>query len=149
MKVTLDQLAEIFSGAGQKLKAKLPETVSMIGDDIAARARGKLGEYRGEAAPFHSWQSLADSTIDNRVKLGYAADEPGLREGDMRRSIRTNVTSSGDTATAHVGSDMDTAKFFEEGTINQPPRSFLGSSAVEGTTDALKRVTDAVEKAFK
>ena len=67
----------------------------------------------------------------------------------MLQSLRTETQARMDSATAHVGSNLKYARHFEEGTKNQPPRSFLGSSAVEGTDDALKRVIDLVSDGFK
>ena len=147
--MTLEQLAAVFDSAANTLDRKRPETVSMIGDDIAAAARGKLGEYQGSAAPFRAWEPLAESTIDNRIALGYSPEDPGRRSGDGARSIETNVTREGNSATAHVGTNLKYMRHFEEGTKTQPPRSFLGSSAVEGTDDAVKRVLAGIKEAFK
>jgi hypothetical protein len=76
--------------------------------------------------PFAGWAELADSTKDDRVKQGFAENEPGLRTGVMRESIDHVV---GDRETV-VGSNSENLERFELGTSRQPPRSVLGIAAV-------------------
>jgi hypothetical protein len=94
---------------------------------IERRAKEKIGEYQDAAGPFEAWQPLAPATVEQRVALGYAPDDPLLRDGTLRDSIEHKVEGR----EAHIGSDLDIALWQELGTEKIPPRSFLGGSAFE------------------
>lgn len=61
--------------------------LSEIGEIQKRDAQDRLGVYQGREGPFPAWQSLAQSTKAQREALGYTADEPLLREGDLRDHI--------------------------------------------------------------
>ena len=82
------------------------------------------------------WPPLAESTKRDRVNKGFAEDEPLLRTGDLRDSIRHEV--EGDTA--RVGSDLDYALYQEVGTSRIPPRSFLMQSAVHHRDEIVHEI---------
>jgi hypothetical protein len=94
---------------------------------VERRAKANIGHYQDAAPPFAPWAELAQATQDERVALGYPENEPLLRDGAMRDSIEHTVRGH----EAHVGSDSDVAVFQELGTTRIPPRSFLGSAAVQ------------------
>ena len=102
---------------------------------VKKRAKAKLGEYQEQAGPFAAWAALADSTVADRERQGYAGDEPLLRTGALRDSIE-HVVAGG---VAQVGSNSDIAVYQELGTKHTPPRSFLGGAAVE-SLDEVKAV---------
>jgi HK97 gp10 family phage protein len=94
---------------------------------VEAEAKASIGSYQPEAGPFAEWAQLADSTLAEKEKLGYAPpDNPLLREGTLRDSIG-HVVSGHEAA---VGSNSDVAVYQELGTRRMPPRSFLGGAAV-------------------
>jgi HK97 gp10 family phage protein len=94
---------------------------------VEREAKATIGTYQPEAGPFAQWAQLADSTLAEKEKLGYAPpDNPLLREGDLRDSIG-HVVSGHEAA---VGSNSDVAVYQELGTRHMPPRSFLGGAAV-------------------
>jgi hypothetical protein len=111
------------------------------GLEIAARlvertAKKKIGEYQDAAGPFVGWAELADSTKDDRVRLGFAENDPLLRTGELRAAI-THESEMGVTeGTAIIGVKesspvADIAEWQELGTVKIPPRSFLGGAAAD------------------
>ena len=96
---------------------------------VEKAAKDKIGEYQPAAGPFATWAPLADSTKAQRRSLGFPEDEPLLRTGALRDSIEHQVDARG--GQAEIGSDSDIAVYQEMGTNKIPPRSFLGSAAVE------------------
>ena len=92
---------------------------------VEREAKSEIGSYQGAAGPFGAWPELAESTQADRVALGFSANDPLLRTGEMRDSISHEV---GDKE-AVVGSSDERAVWQELGTRTIPPRSFLGGAA--------------------
>ena len=90
-------------------------------------AKSKIGTYQPEAGPFSEWRELAESTQADRRGKGFNEDDPLLRTGELRDSIGYTV----EPHEAAVGSASQIASYQELGTRTIPPRSFLGSAAVE------------------
>lgn len=86
---------------------------------VKEEAKGVIGTYE------FGWPQLAESTQQDRVRHGFAANEPLLRTGELRDSISHYV--EGDTG--YVGSPSKIALAQELGTAKIPPRSFLGGAA--------------------
>ncbi len=87
---------------------------------IAHEAKSVIGTYKFD------WEQLAPATQSDRERQGYPANEPLLREGTMRDSIRYTLINNNE---AEIGSDSDIAVWQELGTSTIPARSFLGASA--------------------
>lgn len=66
---------------------------------------------------------------------GFEENEPLLRTGELRDSIE-HAVGAGEAA---IGSNNDKAVWQELGTDKIPPRSFLGSAAVENA-EAVKKI---------
>jgi hypothetical protein len=96
---------------------------------VQREAKREIGKYQGAIGPFMAWQPLAESTLEEKFKLGYtgqkSADDPLLRTGIMRDSIGIAVGEREGV----VGSNDDIAEYQELGTARIPPRSFLGGAA--------------------
>ena len=88
---------------------------------VEEEAKRVIGTYD------YGWPQLAESTQTQREKLGYSANEPILREGDVRASIGHTVDIL--EHASYVGSDSPIAVYQELGTKHTPPRSFLGGAA--------------------
>jgi hypothetical protein len=55
--------------------------------DVAEDAARRLGTYQGAVGSFPAWQQLAQSTQNERVELGYSANDPLLRSGELKAAI--------------------------------------------------------------
>lgn len=98
---------------------------------VQHEAKAEIGHYQDAAGPLAAWAPLAEATKADRTRKGYPADEPLLREGDLRDSIEIAVSDPGAALTeGAVGSNSDIAVYQELGTSRIPPRSFLGGAAV-------------------
>jgi hypothetical protein len=93
---------------------------------IQKEAKRVLGTYE------YNWQQLAQRTQDDRVQLGFPANEPGLRTGEMRDSIEYTIISSEE---ADIGSNEDKMLYFEIGTVTQPARPTLTTAAIKKGQD--------------
>lgn len=92
---------------------------------IERDAKSQIGHYQPEVGQFQDWAPLADSTEAEKARLGYPADAPLLREGDLRESIEHEVQGH----EAVVGSKSEIAEYQEFGTNTIPPRPFIGPAA--------------------
>lgn len=121
-------------GMMARMKAEEHHILERAAQIVEKEAKAEIGHLQGQAGPFVAWAPLAESTIEGwrghpgKAELGFSPPDydPLLRSGDMRDSIEHVVI--GDTA--HVGSDSMVAVWQELGTVNVPPRSFLGGAAV-------------------
>ena len=93
---------------------------------IEKAAKEEIGTYQGDAPPFGAWSELADATKEDRVRQGFTENDPLERTGELRESISHIV----DGTEAAIGSDSDVMVYQELGTDKIPPRSVLGSAAV-------------------
>jgi phage gpG-like protein len=112
---------------------------------VEDEAKQEIGTYQEAAGPFVAWEPLAESTLEQKERAGYAPpDSPLLRTGEMRDSIQHHSTAE----EAEVGSDDDRAVWQELGTSRIPPRSFLGGAAVRKADDVAKFIEEAIHRAF-
>ena len=115
----------------------IPRAVHRGVEDGAIRIRkatqAQLGKYLEGPEPGLPTAPLADSTIDERIRLGFTPDDPGLRSGDMRDSYGERVSPVGERVAASIGSDDIKAVVFEVGRLDavnyQPPRPELTVAA--------------------
>src|ERR1700745_1703668 len=84
-----------------------PSIVRHGAEAIRQQARNYTGP--SEAGP--QWPQLAQSTQKDRVKKGFAANEPLLRTGELRDSIE--ITISHDGMSAEIGSNNEKAVWHE------------------------------------
>ncbi|MGI4793142.1 MAG: hypothetical protein ACRYG8_03470 [Janthinobacterium lividum] len=102
---------------------------------VERRAKAIIGHYQDAAAPFAGWAELADATKEDRVRQGFADNDPLERTGGLRDSIE-HVAAPKE---AVVGSNSEIAEYQELGTGHIPPRSFLGTAAVQ-TSEQVARI---------
>lgn len=86
---------------------------------IEEEAKSAIGSY------VYGWPQLAESTQEQRVALGFPANEPLLRTGELRDSIG-HIVESGNLG--FVGTNNKVAAWQEFGTAKIPPRPFLGGA---------------------
>lgn len=105
---------------------------------IERDAKRQIGHYQPEVGPFQDWAPLADSTEAEKARLGYPADAPLLRDGQLRDSIQHEVSG----LEAVVGSKSDIAEYQEFGTRTIPPRPFIGPAAFKNK-EAVQKILGA------
>lgn len=133
----------------ERAAAELPETYAAAMQAGAESVKRDAQARIGHRQP--GWQELAESTVAEKTRLGYAGvpvpggdgdQNPLLRTGDMRDSIKAEASAEGFV----VGSADDVLAYQELGTSRIPPRPVLGP-ALLNTAPALTSVLGAaVEK---
>lgn len=106
---------------------------------VEKEAKDVIGEYRAG----YNWPQLAQSTQEERARLGYPPNEPLLREGDLRASIEHTVAWDA----GYVGSNSKIAVYQELGTSKIPPRPFLGGAAAAKEKEVLELGAKAAKRA--
>jgi hypothetical protein len=97
------------------------EALEHAGKIVEEEAKRVIGTYD------YGWPQLAEETQQQRADLGFSANEPLLRTGDLRASISHTVDKH--EHTVYIGSNSEIAVYQELGTSRIPPRSFLGGAA--------------------
>jgi phage gpG-like protein len=106
---------------------------------VETAAKHLIGQENVPAAgPYPAWAPLAQSTIEEKEKLGYTGQvsetDPLLRTGELRESIRHVVGHN----EAVVGSDLDKALEQEMGTERIPARHYLGTALYQNAPEVEK-----------
>lgn len=128
-----------LGGASLRMEAARHEALERAAKLVEDEAKREIGTYQDGAGPFAAWAELAESTKDDRVRLGFSEDEPGLRTGEMRDSIDHKVEGN----EAVVGSTSEKMVWFELGTTRQPPRSVLGGALVRKEEEVARLLGEA------
>lgn len=124
--LSLAEFARKLETAALAVDAAETAVLSHAAKTVEAGAKDQIGHYAAAEGPFAAWAPLAESTLADKRRRGYAPpDNPLLRTGEMRDSIEHTVRAP----QAWVGSNSDIAVYQELGTATIPPRSFLGSTA--------------------
>ena len=107
---------------------------------IETTAKDELGNYQGEIGPFPAWAQLADSTEEQKARMGYPVGAPLVATGEMRDNISHEVIGTN----AVIGSPDDRAIYQEMGTPTIPPRPFLGPAVYTNKENIHKIIGRAV-----
>jgi HK97 gp10 family phage protein len=102
----------------------LNEAAKLIKKD----ARAQIGHYQDEVGAYPAWAPLAESTEEEKARLGAPADAPLEREGDLKKSFRSNFEGEDSVI---VGSTDPVMEFHEFGTSKMPPRPVLGPALLK------------------
>lgn len=102
---------------------------------IERDAKRQIGHYQDEVGGFPAWAELADSTEEEKARLGFPLGAPLLRTGELRDSIEHEVSG----LEGVVGSKSDIAAYQEFGTATIPARPFIGSAAFKSRA-AVERI---------
>ena len=113
--MTIPQFTGLLLHIANALPAARHKALEYAAQIVEEEAKDVIGTYR------YRWVELAEATKEDRLRLGFSENEPGLRTGDMRESITHIVQGN----VAHIGSDDDKLVWFELGTVKQPPRPVL------------------------
>lgn len=111
---------------------------------IERDTKEQIGHYLDGPEPGLPTAPLADNTIDERIRLGFTPDDPGLRTGDMRESYGVRISEAGPVVHASIGSDDIKAVVFELGRMEQknyqPPRPELSVAAFRNEHKIVRRI---------
>lgn len=130
-----------IAAADARMSSGTRGTLDRAAKVVEAEAKAEIGHYQGAVGPFAAWAPLAQATQEDRVAQGYPANEPLLREGTLRDSIKHSVDVQGPGhGVAVIGSDSPVAVYQELGTRSIPPRSFLGGAAMRKAPEVKKIV---------
>lgn len=121
-----------FASREVAIHAAANAALERVATKIEKTAKSEFGVYQPAVGGFDEWPELAESTQQERERLGFTPNDPLLRTGDLRDSIGHRV---GDFE-AEIGSDNEIMVFQEFGTERIPPRPVLGPAA-ERNHDAI------------
>ncbi|MFC4526418.1 hypothetical protein ISN76_12900 [Dyella halodurans] len=118
--------------AGHLLELQVTEALALhkaldvVGRVVENTAQAEIGFYQEAVGSFEAWAPLADSTEQEKARLGFEPDAPLLRTGEMRDSIGHEVGA----LEVVIGSTADEMVYQELGTETIPPRAVLGPAAI-------------------
>ena len=136
--MNLEQLAVRLTTVTVQVDHVLESAIEQACVVLERSAKSAIGTYR------FGWQELAESTQKERVRLGYTADEPLLRTGDLRDSYQHNS----DSHEGYVGSDDPRAAWMEWGTRKMPARPVLWGALVECESEITGIVGKGIQSAL-
>lgn len=126
--MTMKEYIAMLERATKQVRTAITRDLTEIG----LRQRNLAQGYIGQELP--EWPPLADSTIEEKERLGYTGvvsdTDPLLRTGEMRDSIEAVVTPTATGVKLDVGSNDPVALYQEMGTPTIPPRPFIALSAI-------------------
>lgn len=105
--------------------------------EVLADAREQIGAYQPAVGSYPAWEPLAESTEEEKARLGAPADAPLERFGELKKSFKSDPPTEDSIL---FGSDDPVMEFHEFGTVKMPPRPALGPAL-------LKRI-DRVQQIF-
>jgi len=133
-----------FADHLMRVAARLPSAEAVAMDHgakvIQDAAKESLGHYQPAAGPFGAWPELAERTREERSLQGYTEDEPLKRSGVLGGHIERcaearearvgvpdiEVSHEYDSRPVNIGAVAEDLEF---GTVDMPPRSFIGHAA--------------------
>ncbi len=127
MTISLTEFARLLTDAAiaNELEGQGVERACRL---VQKTARSYIGHYNHPG----NWAQLAQATQEDRVRRGFAANEPLLRTGDLRDSIEVDAPHRRGLETfGYVFSSNPIARYQELGTVSIPPRLFLSTATME------------------
>lgn len=106
---------------------------------IETTAKESIGTYLDEVGQFPAWVELAESTKKDRVRQGYAENDPLLRSGETRDSIESQIHDMEGV----VASDSEILYWQELGTEHIPPRPVLGPAGLINEEHVVRDLAEA------
>jgi len=118
--------ALVFAGTKIALQEHAEKALKEAAERIKKTAQDEIGFYQPAIGPFEAWADLAESTEQDKSRLGFPTNAPLERTGKMRDGI----TAEAEGMEAIIGSKDETLAFHEFGTEKMPPRPVLGPAVV-------------------
>lgn len=127
--------------ASEEIPEAKRAALSVSGKIVEEEAKSLIGHYND----FPEWPELAESTQEERTRLGWSANDPLLRSGELRDSIH-HETISDNIET--IGSTSEIMIWQEFGTKSIPPRPVLGPASILAGEKVSEVVGHAVHEAI-
>lgn len=126
--LSFSEWASKLEWAAVRTKNEIDVPTEVVMKAAEEAAKDAIGTYA------FGWPQLATSTQADRTAKGYAANDPLLREGDLRGSIEHETALEPYGAAGVVGSHDIIALYQEMGTSRGiPARSFLGQALMRSS----------------
>lgn len=132
---SLMDAAVVFAATSIAVREHSEKALAQVAERIKKTAQDEIGFYQPAVGPFAAWDDLADSTEQEKARLGYPLNAPLERTGQMRDSIK----SESEGLEAIVGSEEEKLAFHEFGTVKMPPRPVLGPAVIHNEA-AIKEI---------
>lgn len=137
-------MVEKLALAELAIHAQAQNALERVAKRVEATAKAEFGTYQPETGPFPEWAELAESTQEERARLGFTPNDPLLRNGDLRESITHEM---GDRE-AIIGSTSEIMEWHEFGTEKMPPRPVLGPALFNNHDTIINDLGGAVVNGF-
>ncbi|ARW09980.1 hypothetical protein [Acetobacter ascendens] len=109
---------------------------------LVADCKEEVGTYqRANMGHLPPWDELAISTKQDRLARGFSENEPGLRTGEMRALYSSYIE---DGSKVIIGNPDVVAKWFEEGTMKQPPRPVIATALFRKEHSITKKIAKKI-----
>ena len=144
---SLDALALHLVAAAAAWKVARRKALNDAADIVKKDARKQIGRYQPAVGIYPEWAPLAESTVDEKARLGVTPrggmddDAPLYRFGDLLRSFRSELVSDDEVV---IGSTELSMAYHEFGTSKMPPRPVLGPAFVKNREQIQKLLGVAV-----
>lgn len=140
-------LARTLERCAGKLEITLAEAMEASAVIVENAAKAEIGHYQrdnmgDDRGRWEAWAELKPATKKDRLRKGYAENDPLLRSGDMRDSIEHVSTMKYFV----VGSKSDILLWQELGTERIPPRSVLALALFRNTPLVMRLIGKTIEK---
>jgi hypothetical protein len=137
-------LARILETASLTVGHQLTIVVRDYAKEVEKESKAEIGNYQPATGPFDAWPDLAESTQVDRVRKGYSANEPELRTGELRDSIKSEASGLSSIA----GSTSPIMLYQENGTPTMPPRAIIGMAYIRKLDFLEEEIGRCVMRSF-
>ena len=124
---SVEALARVLVATAVTWRVERKHILSAVGKQLTKDMRGQIGHYQAGVGNYLEWAELAESTEDEKARVGAPPDAPLLRFGDLLKSFRYSVEGE----ELYAGSIDPVMEYHEFGTSKMPPRSVVGPALLK------------------
>lgn len=103
---------------------------------VTRDARTQIGHYQPSAGAYPAWEPLAESTEEEKARLGAPENAPLYRFGGLKASFRYDPPTED---SIDLGSTDSVMEYHEFGTVKMPARPVLGPALLKNI-DEIQRI---------